>query len=250
MQSNSLWISRFTRRGTFSIFASLYFLVEKRVRMQAKYLFTQFWFTLLDCGNEHVTSSSGWQTIQTTTDAMNSDDIQVLTTWNTKHITHSSVIESWRSGQQHCPLIESFEIAAYLYCQRSWWQHQLANQVKYGIFLRRYHHDLFRKKKLMVRKKTEKTCHIFQLVIVATSNLVVFFFHCTKRHAVWSIFHTMCIVWLSHQTKHQPLWQCKSYRWPSRFSSKLKISPKIWKIFTQIHSKSIHRHIYSYDDQK
>lgn len=46
------------------------------------YLFTQFWFTLFDGGNEHVTNTSSWQTIQTTTDAMNGDNIQVFTTWN------------------------------------------------------------------------------------------------------------------------------------------------------------------------
>uniref|UniRef100_A0A182QBU6 Uncharacterized protein n=1 Tax=Anopheles farauti TaxID=69004 RepID=A0A182QBU6_9DIPT len=44
------------------------------------YLFTQLWFTLLDRSYEHVTDTGGWQTVQTSTDAMDGDDIQVLGT--------------------------------------------------------------------------------------------------------------------------------------------------------------------------
>lgn len=43
--------------------------------INASHLFSQFWFTLLDGGNEHVTDSSSWQTIQTTTNAMDSNDV-------------------------------------------------------------------------------------------------------------------------------------------------------------------------------
>lgn len=44
------------------------------------YLLSQFWFTLLDGGDEHVTNTGGWQSVQTTTNAMDSDNVQVFTT--------------------------------------------------------------------------------------------------------------------------------------------------------------------------
>jgi hypothetical protein len=44
------------------------------------HLFSQFWFTLLDGCDEHVTDSSSWQTVQATTNAHDGNDVQVLTT--------------------------------------------------------------------------------------------------------------------------------------------------------------------------
>jgi hypothetical protein len=43
------------------------------------HLFSQFWFTLFDGGHEHVTHTSSWQSVQSTTDTMDSDNIQILT---------------------------------------------------------------------------------------------------------------------------------------------------------------------------
>lgn len=40
--------------------------------------FTKFWLSLFDSGYDHVTRSGSWQTVQTTFDALDSDDEQVL----------------------------------------------------------------------------------------------------------------------------------------------------------------------------
>lgn len=44
------------------------------------HLLSQLWFTLLDGSDEHITDTSSWQTIQATTNAMDGDNVQVLTT--------------------------------------------------------------------------------------------------------------------------------------------------------------------------
>jgi len=40
----------------------------------------EFWLALLDSGKDHVATASGGQTVQTSTNASNSDDVQVLGT--------------------------------------------------------------------------------------------------------------------------------------------------------------------------
>jgi len=40
----------------------------------------ELWLALLDCGQHHVTTGSGGQTVQATADASNCDDVQVLGT--------------------------------------------------------------------------------------------------------------------------------------------------------------------------
>lgn len=50
------------------------------------HLLSQLWFTLLDRGDEHVSNASSRQSIQATANAMNSDNVQVLTTLNGKQI--------------------------------------------------------------------------------------------------------------------------------------------------------------------
>lgn len=50
--------------------------------MVLTYLLSQLWFTLLDGSDEHIADSGSWQTVQTTSDAVNGNDVQVLTAWN------------------------------------------------------------------------------------------------------------------------------------------------------------------------
>jgi len=39
--------------------------------------FPQFWLALLDCGHHHVTSTGGWQAVQSRTKAFDRDDVEV-----------------------------------------------------------------------------------------------------------------------------------------------------------------------------
>ena len=64
------------------------------------HLFPQFWFTLLDGGNKHVTGAGCGQSVQATTDSMDSNNVQVLTTFeNARRIDVSFRvwIEHWLS---------------------------------------------------------------------------------------------------------------------------------------------------------
>lgn len=45
-----------------------------------KNLFTQFRFALLYGSDKHVANTGSWQSVQTTTNAMDSNNVQVLTT--------------------------------------------------------------------------------------------------------------------------------------------------------------------------
>merc|ERR1719373_1497255 len=41
--------------------------------------FPQLWFTLLDCGEDHVPTAGGGQPVETSADAVDCDDVEVLT---------------------------------------------------------------------------------------------------------------------------------------------------------------------------
>ena len=48
---------------------------------QNSHLLPELWLSLLDCCEDHVAIGSRGQAVQTTTDAADSDDVQVLSTW-------------------------------------------------------------------------------------------------------------------------------------------------------------------------
>lgn len=43
-------------------------------------LLSQFWLTLLDGGHDHVTSRSSWQSVQSSTEALDGKDVEVSST--------------------------------------------------------------------------------------------------------------------------------------------------------------------------
>lgn len=60
-------------------------------------LLSQFRLTLLDSGHEHVTNTGGWQSVQSTLDTLDRDDIQVL---GTRVISTVHDSTNWQSSRQ------------------------------------------------------------------------------------------------------------------------------------------------------
>lgn len=95
---------------------------------QWAHLFSQLWFTLLHGSDEHVTNSGSWQTIQTTTDTHDCDNVQVLTTLKNNQDKSRDPVKVF--------------VWNYQCYQRNSWQRRLGKQGRCGTFLRRIHHDL------------------------------------------------------------------------------------------------------------
>lgn len=99
---------------------------------QHTYLLSQLRLALLDSGNKHVTNTSSGQTVQTTTNAVHSNNVQVLGTWKYEFYTTLALFY----------IVCFIFFAHYLCCQRSSSQRLRANPARCGICLPRYHHVL------------------------------------------------------------------------------------------------------------
>lgn len=77
--------------------------------MVLTYLLSQLWFTLLDGSDEHIADSGSWQTVQTTSDAVNGNDVQVLTAWNSIKAKASMSIHNIQFAKlsRHSPVLSA-----------------------------------------------------------------------------------------------------------------------------------------------